>query len=83
MCVRMRNSQIQQLAPLGWGLSQLKQVTHPTVSLSLLSLLSVPSSFCPILGVTLVRYQHPLMSLGRWQDRDARHLAASGDENVS
>lgn len=24
MSVRMRNSQIQQLAPLGWGLSQLK-----------------------------------------------------------
>lgn len=65
MRARVRNSQIQQLAPLGWGLSQLKQVIHPTISLSLSSPLSVPSSFCPVFGVMLVRYQHPLTSLGR------------------
>lgn len=82
-CVCAWERQIQQLAPLGWHLSQLKRVIHPTISLSLLSPLSVLSSFCPILGVMLVRYQHPLTSLGRWQDRDAWHLAASGNKNVS
>lgn len=53
MCVCMRK--IQQLAPLGWHLSQLKRVIYPTISLSLLSPLSVLSSFRPILGVMLVR----------------------------
>lgn len=83
MRAHMRNSQIQQLAPLGWGLSQLKQVIHPTISLRSLPPLNVLCSFHPVLGVTPVRYQHPLTSLGRWQDRDTQRLAASGDKNAS
>lgn len=34
VCVCMRNSQIRQLEPLGWGLSQLKRAIDPTISLS-------------------------------------------------
>lgn len=76
----MRNSQ-SATGTSGMGLSQLKWDIHATIPLSLTPL-SVPSSFCPVLGVMLVGYQHSLMSLGRYQDRDAQHLAVSGEKNI-